>query len=182
MDKKQLKGVLASHELWLDGDKNGKRAELQWANLRRANLQGADLRGANLRGADLRWANLQVANLQVANLQGATLQWANLQGANLCDADLREADLRKADLRRSCLRGANLQEANLREADIDLSAWPLWCGSRSVKVDRKIYLQLLAHLCAVDVDDAECKAHQQTNLSLARQSHIANELGLESEE
>ena len=117
-------------------------------------MDGGEL--ANLREADLQLANLREANLQLANLREANLRWANL----------RNADLRNADM---------------RDANLDYSAWPLWCGTKDVKVDRKIYLQLLAHLCAVDVDDDECKAHQQASLKLARQSHRAKELGLESE-
>jgi uncharacterized protein YjbI with pentapeptide repeats len=103
-------------------------------------------------------ASLWGANLRVANLRGAGLRGANLRGADLQDADLRGADL--------------------RSADIDFSCWPLWCGSKGVKIDRRLYLQLLAHLCAVDVDDEKCKAHQQASLELAKKSHRAEELGL----
>lgn len=96
----------------------------------RANLQKADLRGA-----DLQKANLQEADLQGANLQGANLRWANLRWANL--------------------RGANLRGADLRGADLDFSAWPLWCGSLAVKIDRHIAAQLAYHFCAVECDDPD---------------------------
>lgn len=187
MDKKQLEGVLASHKLWLEGNKDGKRADLREVDLFGAELRGADLQGAYLQEADLRKVDLQGAELRGADLRWANLQGANLRGASLCDADLRyvylsDADLRNADLRNADLRMTNLRGADLREASVDFSCWPLWCGSQSVKVDRRIYLQLLAHLCAIDTDDVECKAHQQESLRLARQSHIANELGLESED
>jgi hypothetical protein len=91
----------------------------------------ADLHGANLRGADLHGANLRGANLRDANLYGADLRDANLHGA-----DLRGADLRGADL-----RGADLQGANLNYA-----CWPLWCGSRRVKLDTAQVDQLCLHL------------------------------------
>jgi hypothetical protein len=113
-----------------------------------------------------------------ANLRGANLRDADLRGADLRRADLQRADLQDADLRCANLRGANLRGANLRGADIDFSCWPLWCGSKGVKIDRRLYLQLLAHMCAVDVDDPECKAHQQASMDLAKQSHRAKDLEL----
>jgi uncharacterized protein YjbI with pentapeptide repeats len=76
------------------------------------------------------------------------------------------------------LRETNLQHADLRGADLDHSCWPLFGGSKGAKIDRQIYLQLLAHICAVDINDDECKDNQQANLELARQSHIASELGI----
>jgi hypothetical protein len=118
------------------------------------------------------------ADLRYANLLYADLRRADLRGADLRDANLLYADLRGADLQAADLRYANLRDANLRGADIDYSCWPLWCGSKGVKVDRRLYLQLLAHMCAVDVDDPECKAHQQASMDLAKQSHRAKELGL----
>ena len=113
-----------------------------------ANLQGADLQGADLQAADLRWADLQ----------GADLRWADLQGA----------DLRGADL-----QGADLRDANLEGADLDYSCFPLWCGSKDVILDRRLFLQLVAHICAVEVDDEECKKTQEDLMQLAKQSHVA---------
>jgi len=102
MTTEQLKVVLELHIKWLHCEPDGKRA-----NLQDANLQDADLRGANLQDADLRGANLQDADLRGANLQDANLQDANLRGANLRGANLQDADLRGANL-----RGANLQDAD----------------------------------------------------------------------
>ena len=113
------------------------------------------------------------ANLREADLTGADLSWANLRRANLRGADLTGADLREADLTRADMRGANLRGANM-----DFSCWPLWCGSTGVKVDVKIFAQLAAHLCAVEVDDEGCKAAQAALLPLAQKSHRAGELGL----
>ena len=80
--------------------------------------------------------------------------------------------------KRADLQGADLREAYLRGADLDYSCLPLWCGSKGIKVDKRIYAQILAHLCALDVDDKDCKKHQQRSLGLAKQSHRAEELGL----
>jgi len=42
-----------------------------------------------------------------------------------------------------------------------------------MKIDRRLFLQLLAHVCAVDVDDEECKQVQAQLTPLAIQSHVA---------
>src|SRR4030042_1781513 len=78
--------------------------------------------------ANLQGANLQGAKLQRANLQGAKLQWAKLQWANL-------------------------QRANLQRANLWVACWPLWCGTKKVKIDLKIAMQLAAHFCAVECDE-----------------------------
>lgn len=102
MDKRiDLKEVLRLHELWINDDKDG----------RRANLSGADLSRADLSGADLSGANLGCANLGCAYLSGAYLRCANLSGADLRDADLGRAYLSGADLRCANLSGADLSGA-----------------------------------------------------------------------
>jgi hypothetical protein len=118
--------------------------------------------------ADLSEANLVRADLTGANLARADLSEANLTGANLTGANLRRADLARADL----------SEANLRGADIDFSCWPLWCGSKNVKVDAKIAMQLAAHFCVLDCDDHEYAAARAAILEFARKSHRASDLGL----
>ena len=120
---------------------------------KRANLRGADLRGADLRWADLRWADLRRADLR---------------GANLSNADLRGADL----------RGADLRGANLRRAEIDYSCWPLWCGSKGVKVDKRLAAQIAAHFCVLDCDDADYQAARMAILEFAKTSNHARDLGL----
>ena len=83
MDQKELDKILELHKMWLNGDENGKCADLRGADLRGANLRGANLRGANLSGADLSGANLSGADLYGADLYGADLRGANLYGADL---------------------------------------------------------------------------------------------------
>ena len=97
----ELKDILEKHFLWLEGDPNGERADLSWADLYgadlsgayliEANLRGADLSMANLRGADLRGANLCGTYLRRADLSMANLSEANLYGANFCGADFHES-------------------------------------------------------------------------------------------
>ena len=88
MNEAKLKEILEKHQLWLNTEDGGIRADLSCADLSCANLSGANLRCANLSGANLRCANLSGANLRGANLSGANLRGAYLSGANLSGADL----------------------------------------------------------------------------------------------
>jgi len=144
--------------------KNG--ADLSLANLSEADLSEADLSLANLSEADLSRANLSEADLSEADLSRADLSRADLRGANLSRADLRGADLSRADL-----RGANLSEADLRGANLDFSCWPLWCGSLSPKIDKRLAAQLAYHFAALNCDDDEVKAAQNAVMALANQFH-----------
>ena len=83
MELNRLKDILDKHKKWIDGDSEGKKADLREANLRRADLREANLRRADLSGADLYGANLLGADLSGADLRGANLREANLLGANL---------------------------------------------------------------------------------------------------
>ena len=68
MTKEELTNALHLHTLWLNGKKNGVKAELYEADLRDANLSGANLRGADLYGANLRDADLRDAYLDFSCL------------------------------------------------------------------------------------------------------------------
>lgn len=73
MDQATLNEILKKHELWLKGDPNGKRANLEDADLKDADLEDTDLKYANLKCANLEGANLEYANLKCANLEGVAL-------------------------------------------------------------------------------------------------------------
>lgn len=139
MTNTELQNILKKHQLWLDGEPGGERANLEGVNLSEANLEGVNLRHANLEGVNLFEANLQRANLSNANLEKtnlvgailmrtnlfeANLFEANLFNANLQGANLQIANLRKATLERTCLEkadlfGANLTDANLERANLE---------------------------------------------------------------
>lgn len=104
---------------------------------------------------------------------------ADLSDADLSGADLSWADLSWANLSRANLSGANLSGADLSGANLDYSCWPLWCGSKKVKIDVKIAAQLAAHFCAVDCEDKEYQKARKAILKFAKTSHRANDLGLE---
>lgn len=88
-------------------------------------------------------------------------------------ADLRGVDLRGVDLRMADLRAADLRGVDLQGANLDNSCFPFWCGSEGMKIDRRLFLQLLAHVCAVEVDDEECQKVQEYLMPLAKESHVA---------
>ena len=54
-----LNEILKKHEMWLEGEKGGERANLSGYDLININLSGADLINANLRDVDLSGANLK---------------------------------------------------------------------------------------------------------------------------
>ena len=78
ISSEELDTVIRLHQLYVDGDSTGVRADLEGADLREAYLDGANLRGAKLRGADLRGADLGRADLREVYLGGADLRGANL--------------------------------------------------------------------------------------------------------
>ena len=83
ISKEELKEILRKHLAWLNGEPDGEKADLRFANLRSADLSYADLRSADLRFADLSSADLSSANLSSANLSSANLRFANLRSADL---------------------------------------------------------------------------------------------------
>ena len=105
------------------------------------------------------------------------IKWLNGE-ADGKQAYLQGADLRGTDLLGANLRGANLRGADLQRADLDFSCWPLWCGSKDVKVDRRIAAQLAAHFCCLDCDDKDYQEARKAILKFAQSSHVAEELGI----
>lgn len=182
MNAEELRTILEQHKLWLESNrKKGKRAYLRDADLRYADLRSADLRYACLCNADLSFADLSYARLSEADLVAAGLSGANLSNSDLRFAELRYADLSFADLSNAKLRYAdlhriNLRYADLRGADIDYSSWPIWCGSLSPKIDRRIAAQLLYHAlramqsCSDDPDVAAVLSNEAC-LRLANSFH-----------
>ena len=106
---------------------------------------------------------------------GVAVNMAIKAEANLHFADLSYANLSYADL-----RSADLRSANLHFADLDFSVWPLWCGSKQVKVDIKFVYQLLAHVCVLNCKSKIFKIIVKLIKPFALKSHRAGDLGLEA--
>ena len=87
----------------------------------------------------------------------------------------------KTDLRSANLEEANLKGVDLSGANLDYSSWPLWCGSLSVKIDKRIFCQLLYHTLRAgqSVEDEEVQAllNNPDVLKLANQFHRVEECG-----
>ena len=97
------------------------------------------------------------------------LEFVEINKDKLSGGLLIGADLRDAILYRTNLTCANLTGADLTGAKIDFSAWPLWCGTQNVKVDKKIAAQIATHFCWLDCDDEEVKAAQEAVKPLVMQ-------------
>ena len=135
----------------------------------------------SMKDADLSEADLSGADLSRMNLSGANLSRANLTGAYLLNANLSRANLSRADLSGANLTGAYLLNADLSGADIDFACLPLWCGSLDMRIDKKIFCQLLYHVLRAgkSVDDEEVKNLFSIPeiVKLANQFHRACECG-----
>lgn len=105
----QLQEIIAQHGLWLSSD--GKEG-------RRANLEGADMRQVDLSGTDLSRAIMREARLERAELSGAVLRETDLTGAKLEYSQMRKTDLTRARLPRANLSRAVLEKAILSGADL----------------------------------------------------------------
>ena len=119
--------------------------------------------------------------VEMAGAKKISLSGADLRFADLRFADLRFADLRFADLRFADLSGADLSRADLSGADLDYGSWPLWCGSLTAKIDKKIFCQLLYHVVRAgqSVEDEEVRKFLDLPevIALANQFHRVKECG-----
>ena len=155
-------------------------------SLKDADLSEADLSNADLSGAYLQYADLSHTDLSGACLRNAKLNCANLTGACLADANLSYAYLSNANLTGAILSGAVLISAELSEADLsgaylDYSCLPLWCGSLNMKIDKRIFCQLLYHVLRAgkSVKDEEVAAFlsDEKALALANKFHRIENCG-----
>lgn len=144
---------------------------VEYAVRNHISLEGADLSNADLSGADLR----------CTCLRNTDLSGADLTGTDLSDTDLRKADVSGADLSGADLTGTDLTGADLSGATIDYSCWPLWYGSLDIKVDKRIFCQLLYHIMRAgkSVEDEEVRKiiNNPENIAMANKFHHACEYG-----
>ncbi|WP_206378228.1 pentapeptide repeat-containing protein [Sneathiella limimaris] len=110
--------TLTTHHQWLQGNREGQRADLSAEDLAGANLEGRNLTMVSLANANLSGANLKNANLTGADLTGADLSGADLQGSDLSNASLAEANLIGSNLCNVILHSTDFWRANLARAQI----------------------------------------------------------------
>ena len=96
---KTLEEVLKLHNMWLNNEEGGEKANLSETNLSEVNLSGANLSEVNLSCAYLNHTDLSEADLSEVNLSRADLRYANLSGADLSGANLSRAKLSRAKLK-----------------------------------------------------------------------------------
>ncbi len=117
MTQDELDKILEAHKKWLNGDKDGVRANLHGAFLRNVNLYNTNLSDADLSCAYFCGVDLSRAHLRGADLQGAYLNSINLNNADLSYTNLEYTTLTRTDLNYANLSGANLTDADLRHAN-----------------------------------------------------------------
>ena len=162
----ELNEILRKHDLWLKGDFNGARANLNGANLYGANLYGANLYGADLNGADLNGANLYGANLIRADLIRADLIRADLNGANLRGANLRGANLNGANLRGANLRGANLRGAKNLNFPIACPEKGSFIGFKKCQNNMIVKLEITEDALRCSATGRKCRCSKAKVLSI----------------
>lgn len=131
VNKAVLSRILDKHQMWLNGNEKGKRADLSSCSLRGFDLWGVNLRGACLCHTDFSFSDLHNAHLEETSARDANFTKANLRGAGLSGADFSEVEFIDADLRdttaystnfyRSSLRNADLQDSDLRRSNFYLA-------------------------------------------------------------
>ena len=70
---------------------------------------------------------------------------------------------------RANLCGSDLRDANLCRANLDMSAWPLWCGGTQTYLDRRRSLQMIYHLFNQHHQDPEIHAALEALRPLANE-------------
>jgi len=123
MTQEKLNDIIKLHQMWLNDEVGGIKADLSYTDLSGVDLSKVNLSDADLSDANLSYANLSYANLSYADLSGTTLFGANLSGANLSETVLSYTDLSFSNLSGANLSGANLSYAtlymtNLSKADL----------------------------------------------------------------
>ena len=76
MTKKEFDEMLRLHEMWLNGEEGGKRANMQDANMQCADMQYANMQCANMQRTDMRHADMRSAKMQRTDMRGANIDYS----------------------------------------------------------------------------------------------------------
>jgi len=113
MNADELKAVLKKHQLWLEGEDGGERADLSRRDLRRASMDGFNLNGAILNGA----------SMNGASMDGASMNRASMDEASINRASMNRASMDGASMNRAILDGATGNMVEIKS--IFLETWPI---------------------------------------------------------
>lgn len=138
-------------------------------------FNSCDLSGARLEKVSARRSVFLVCEIESAYAEGSDFSATQFNSCNMDSCDMNNAILHGVQFCRCNTRGMHLNGSDMTGANIDYSAWPMWCGSYGVKVDRRLFEQLVMHLCGVVVDDREYWNVQQTLKSIAMRHPRAQE-------
>lgn len=134
----KLNEMIRDHELWLENDKRGIRADFSYMDLSELSLSCR-----KLKYADFNHAKLCGTFFVDTDLSYTDFRFADLSYAILCKADLRYSNLQNTNLHQ-----AKLRLANLIGADIDLASLTISCKTLEMITDDRIKIQYLYHVAA----------------------------------
>lgn len=180
MRKEDIEAAIWNHQKWLKGD-GGACANFARQSLRGEKFVGCDLRKANFKGAKLQNADFTYAKLDGADFRCVMAYGAKFKNASLNFASMKEADLVNVDFAMASLVMTDFSEANLKDASFDFSAFPLWCGSLSAKLDDAQIKQLIYHVVKAGLHSENVSDKLKENLKkwidVANLAHCVGEGG-----
>ncbi|MBM3502689.1 MAG: pentapeptide repeat-containing protein [Alphaproteobacteria bacterium] len=109
----ELARIMQLHRRFVEGRKDGLRADLKHRNFTGMKLRGLNFRGAVLAGCDFGGADVSGCDFSTADLFGA-----NFRKATAVKVNFERADLRGADFRGAVVNGSNFMEADLRPGQL----------------------------------------------------------------
>lgn len=161
-----MKETLESHLAWLSSNGlEGRRAELDTADLSHhnfaeqyfdgailphANMKKACFNNASFRKASLQGADFRKADLAYVNFEGANLAGAMFDGAVLCHAHFDGANLNRASFCKADLTGATFRNADLTDVDFRLCGFP-HDAAKGAKVSDKVIFPIIKNMAEMDM-------------------------------
>lgn len=173
MNKGQLDKILRKHEMWLNGEKGGERADLSRTDISGFNLSLTNLRGAIMIGTNLSYTDLSDTDMKCTNLAGAIMIGTNLSraimsGAIMSGAIMNGAILEGTNLSCADLSGAILEEVKFNEYTIFFA---LVCPEEGSFIGFKKCDKYIVKLLILD-DSNYNKLHQASEYTLKRNENL----------
>lgn len=184
MKQSKLNEMIRLHGLWLKGDRRGKRANLENADLSNLCLKDANLRSANLTSvfcyrtnfvdADLRGANLQGGEFNYCTFEGANLAGANCQCLKVCVCDFLNANFKNTNFSntffidspvpKSAL--ANSQRVHMMSERYACPNTGTFIGYKKARRNRIVMLEIPATAKRSSAHGPKCRCSEATVLDI----------------